>query len=151
MEFQPYRNYTWESVACFHQQNILLCWNHGTEMNIWAVNRLWKFSVVYVPTIANNIIHNTYLPRISLFRCSNFSKFFEDVIAHNIHPEKCMKKWKLSNETQPFTNFLIITNPFSIIEIRSDENVKKCEVFMNIYIYVLLSWDRWSRNSVIKQ
>ena len=142
MELQPHRNYTWEFVPCFHQQNILLCWNHGTEKNIWAVNRLYKFlatflfNLVYIQTIANNIIHYTYLSRISLFWCSSFSKFFEDVIAHNIHPEKCMKKWKLSNETQPFANFLVIINPLSIIEIRSDENEKKCKIFIDICMYL---------------
>ena len=149
MELQPHRNYTWEFVPCFHQQNILLCWNHGTEKNIWAVNRLYKFlatlNLVYVQTIANNIIHYTYLSRISLFWCSSFSKFFEDVIAHNIHPEKCMKKCKLSNESQPFTNLLIFNNPLSIIEIRSDENVKI------LYIYMCIKWSRWSRNRKIKR
>ena len=139
MVLRPCRNYIWEAVACFHQQNILPCWNHGTEKNIWLVKRLYSFLANFMSQPSIQLFPCTYPSWIYLFWCSSFGKLFEDVIAHYVHPEKCMKKWKLSNETQPFTYFLIFTNPLSIIEIRSGENVKKLHS-IDMFVSGIISW-----------
>ena len=75
---------------------------------------------------------NNYLSCITLCWCSHFGKFFEDVIAHYIHPEKRMKKSKLSSKPQPFTNVLVFCYFLSIIEIRSNENEKNINYIRNV-------------------